>query len=107
MRAIPRPEVQVEERPESSATCRTYQPRRKSSAATPLDRRTSVDRLAVDAYAVEQRDAGVAVLADHPRLDAAGGDAELVADRRAQPQRVVGGVAEHAPAVEHESRLTT
>jgi hypothetical protein len=63
------------------------------------------DRLAVDAHAVEQRHAVVAVLAEHPGVDRAGANAELVADRGSQPQPVVGGVAEHAPAVERAVAL--
>ena len=62
-------------------------------------------RLAVDAHAVEQRDAGFAVLADHPGVHAAGRDPERVADRRPQPQRVVGRVADHAAAVEPPAPL--
>ena len=76
-----------------------YQLRRKSSATA---RCAAVERhrLAGDGDAVVQRHAGVAVLAEHPRVDRVGGDAELVADRGAQPQAVVERVAEHAPPVE-------
>jgi hypothetical protein len=58
------------------------------------------DRLSADAHAVQQRHEAVAVLAQHPRVDLARADAELVADRGPQPQAVVGGVADQPPAVE-------
>ena len=77
MRATPRPDVQVDDRPESSATCRTYQVRKYSSAAAACS--AGGDRHAVHGDPVEEGNAQVAVLADHPRLDAPRRHAERLA----------------------------
>ena len=58
------------------------------------------DRGAVHRHAVEQRNGLVAVLAEHPRLDAARRDPERLRETRPQPQAVVDRVADDPAAVE-------
>ena len=99
MRATPSPDVQVDERPESSATCRAYHVRRYSSAAATCAGVGSTGAPST-LDAVEQRNAQVAVLADDPGLDAPGRDAERPGQARPQAQAVVERVAEDAPPVE-------
>jgi hypothetical protein len=57
-------------------------------------------RRAIDLDPVPQHHRVLAVLADRPGLDAARRAAEGLGDPGAEPQRIVQGVAEHAPAVE-------
>ena len=81
MRASMCPDVQVDERLESSATWRTYQVRTNSLGGA----RCSADSVTGSPSTRTRSSSGtqrVAVLADHPRVDAAGVDAEHVADRR-------------------------
>ena len=105
IRATPRPDVQVDERPESSATCRTYQVRRYSSAAAAC---SAVGRTGTPSTVTRSKSGTLRSPCSpiDPGLDAAGRDAERPCEPCAQPQAVVDRVAEHPAPVDAGSRCS-
>ena len=99
MRATPTPEVQVDDRPESSATWRTYHVRRNSSDSV-RSSGCQRDGLVRHQHSIEEGHGRVPVLAEHPRVDDAEIHSQGLRDPGSQPETVVERVPEHAQALD-------